>query len=152
MIYDQISALEKYRGIHKNLDRTIDFLMEKGLENITADRTDVDGDTVFIRCFEIKEENTRQIPYEMHKRYADLQVIVRGSGALEVCTVEQLTDYQPYDEATDNAFNDEPVAGTVLALPAGTFCLLLPGEGHRSIASMPSPVGTRKLVCKVLWD
>lgn len=46
MIYDMLTNVEKYRGISKNLDTAIDFLVKTDLASLPLGQTEIDGDNV----------------------------------------------------------------------------------------------------------
>ena len=78
MIFDDLKNITFYKGIHPNLDQTIDFLYEHRKDSFELGKYDIDGDKVFLVVQENtlnKEENDR---FEHHKKYADLHLLVEG--------------------------------------------------------------------------
>ena len=78
MIFDDLTNIKLYKGIHPNLDQAIDFLYEHRKDSFELGRYDIDGDKVFLVVQENtlnKDENNR---FEHHRRYADLHLLVEG--------------------------------------------------------------------------
>ncbi len=81
MICDALEHLNRYRGLHRNLDTAIDYLtayhVAHDLYDLPLGRTEVDGENVFINVMEadLSPDSTR---LEYHKKYADLQIDLTG--------------------------------------------------------------------------
>ena len=81
MICDALEHLNRYRGLHRNLDTAIDYLaayhVAHDLSDLPLGRTEVDGENVFINVMEadLSPDSTR---LEYHKKYADLQIDLTG--------------------------------------------------------------------------
>ena len=77
MICDALENLNRYRGLHKNLETAIDYLtayyVAHDLSDLPLGRTEVDGENVFINVMEA-ELNPDSARLEYHKKYADLQI------------------------------------------------------------------------------
>lgn len=146
MIADSILQLERYRGLHANLDTAIDFLSSCNLETLPDGRTQIDGSQVFINVMEADLREAEGAVYEYHKRYADLQINLTGSEYWELTL-----DGKPavgFDEEADIGFVSGPAHCTGV-LGDGRFVLFLPGEFHKPscISSVSSHV--RKAVVKI---
>ena len=107
---------------------------------------------------------TSEADFERHRRYADIQIVLRGAEAFEVA-VENLRPTVPYSKERDIEFFDAEPAVRGLLKP-GFFVLYRSGEAHRP-ALLPDAVDTmtsgeasgisgvktvRKIVIKVLDD
>ena len=94
MICDALEHLNRYRGLHRNLDTAIDYLtayhVARDLYDLPLGRTEVDGENVFINVMEadLSPDSTR---FEYHKKYADLQIdLTGGEGwAIRLCPAKR---------------------------------------------------------------
>ena len=77
MICDTLEHLGRYRGLCKNLDTAIDYLLAHDLSALPDGRTDVDGDEVFINVMSATLHPDDGYHPEYHKLYADLQVDIK---------------------------------------------------------------------------
>ena len=132
MICDALEHLNRYRGLHRNLDTAIDYLtayhVAHDLYDLPLGRTEVDGENVFINVMEadLSPDSTR---LEYHKKYADLQIDLTG----------------------DIGFRTSPdaVSGT---LGEGRFVLFFPGELHKPGVARPGCDHVRKVVIKIRME
>ena len=82
MICDALEHLNRYRGLHRNLDTAIDYLtayhVAHDLYDLPLGRTEVDGENVFINVMEADLKPGEGANPEYHRRYADLQIDITG--------------------------------------------------------------------------
>lgn len=127
MIYDRFNALERYRGMHENLDAAIDFLLSHELQALPEGRTEVAGDAVYLNKMSIATKTEGR--FEMHRRYADIHIVLSGCERAEVA--ERVgKELVPFDEAKDCGFW-EAETRAVCRLEPGSFLLNPPGEPHK---------------------
>lgn len=79
MIYDMLTNVEKYRGISKNLDTAIDFLVKTDLSALPLGRTEINGDNVFANVMEAQAKPVEELNFEIHKKYMDIQIDIEGT-------------------------------------------------------------------------
>ena len=85
-----LEHLNRYRGLHRNLDTAIDYLtayhVAHDLYDLPLGRTEVDGENVFINVMEadLSPDSTR---LEYHKKYADLQIDLTGGEATKAMII-----------------------------------------------------------------
>ena len=150
MICDALENLNRYRGLHKNLETAIDYLtayhVAHDLSDLPLGRTEVDGENVFINVMEagLNPDSAR---LEYHKKYADLQIDLTGSEHLGWAS--EGTEQGEFDEAVDCGFKSgaEHVGGV---LGGGRFAIFFPGELHKPSCKTPGCDHVRKAVVKIL--
>jgi biofilm protein TabA len=84
---------------------------------------------------------------ETHRRYIDVQYVVRGRERMGYAPALTLTP-GPYDEERDVQFHQG--RADFLLLREGMFAVMLPGDGHMpgvAVDNQPEPV--KKIVVKV---
>ena len=151
MICDALENLNRYRGLHKNLETAIDYLtayyVAHDLSDLPLGRTEVDGENVFINVMEadLSPDSTR---LEYHKKYADLQIDLTGGEGWGY-TNEPGEEVGKY--AVDCGFQDSAsvVSG---ALGEGRFVLFFPGELHKPGVARPGCDHVRKAVIKIRME
>ena len=141
MICDALENLNRYRGLHKNLETAIDYLtayhVAHDLSDLPLGRTEVDGENVFINVMEagLNPDSAR---LEYHKSYADLQIdLTGGEGwAIPTCPARKQGSLRETSVsgpvrtpsavcwARDGSFCSSPVSCTSPAwhAPAVTMC------------------------------
>ena len=75
MIYDKLINMGLYKGMNKNLDTAIDFILSNNLNELPLGKTVVDGDNVYINVMDAKASPVEERAYEIHKNYMDIHYI-----------------------------------------------------------------------------
>ena len=147
MICDTLEHLGRYRGLCKNLDTAIDFLLTHDLSALPDGRTEVDGENVFINVMEadLSPDSTR---LEYHKKYADLQIDLTGG---EGWGYTNLPGEEAGEFTGDIGFrtSSDAVSGT---LGEERFVLFFPGELHKPGVARPGCAHVRKVVIKIRME
>jgi YhcH/YjgK/YiaL family protein len=133
----------------KGLERAFEYLARTDLAALPLGRTDIDGDDVYVMLSEAGTRPPEQVQFEAHRRYIDIQLVVRGQEAIGVAPLAGLATAQPYDAAKDIEFFAEPQTSETLALRAGDFAVFTPGDAHRPSLHLDGPHISRKAVVKV---
>jgi YhcH/YjgK/YiaL family protein len=133
----------------KGLERAFEFLARTDLAALPPGRTDIDGNDVFLTVSEAETRPPEQVRFEAHRRYVDIQLVVRGQESIGYAPVASLTTLEPYDSAKDIEFFAVPQESASLALRAGEFVVFAPGDGHRPSLHLDGPHVSRKVVVKV---
>ena len=151
MICDALENLNRYRGLHKNLETAIDYLtayyVAHDLSDLPLGRTEVDGENVFINVMEagLNPDSAR---LEYHKKYADLQIDLTGGEGWGYTNEpgEEVGEY-----TVDCGFQDSAsvVSG---ALGEGRFVLFFPTELHKPGLVQDGCANVRKAVVKIKME
>ena len=151
MICDALEHLNRYRGLHRNLDTAIDYLtayhVAHDLSDLQLGRTEVDGENVFINVMEadLSPDSTR---LEYHKKYADLQIDLTGGEGWGYETAPG-TEVEPYQPDIGKKDSEDAVFG---ALGEGRFVLFFPGELDKPGVARPGCAHVRKAVIKIRME
>ena len=152
MICDTLEHLERYRGLHKNLDTALDYLtacrVGHTLTELPLGRTDIDGDNVFINVMEAELHPDEGSHPEYHHQYADLQLDFAGA---EGWGYETAPGTEVGAFAGDIGFRDSPDAVTG-SLGEGRLVLFFPGELHKPGVIRPGCSKVRKAVIKIRME
>jgi biofilm protein TabA len=133
----------------QGLERAFEYLARTDLAALPLGRTDIEGDNLYVTVSDAETRPPEQVRFEAHRRYIDIQLVVRGQEAIGVAPVSSLTTVEPYDAAKDIEFFAVPRESTTLALRAGDFAVFAPGDGHRPSLHLDGPHVSRKAVVKV---
>lgn len=150
MIYDELSQLSRYRGLHTNIDLAIDYLEKTDLTQLDSGRHEVAEDKVFALVQDNTLNDQPSDSFEYHERYMDLQFLLTGNESFRYTrTAEAII--QEFDAKDDFGLIRSSRA-LDLELDGQTFVMVWPGEYHQ-----PSQLGrgqrlVRKVVVKILID
>jgi len=133
----------------KGLERAFEFLARTDLAALPLGRTDIEGTDMFLTVSEAETRAPAQVKFEAHRRYIDIQLVVRGQESIGYAPVASLVTAEPYDATKDIEFFSVPQESATLALRAGDFAVFAPGDGHRPSLHLDGPHVSRKVVVKV---
>ena len=145
MIYDMLTNVEKYRGISKNLDTAIDFLVKTDLSALPLGQTEIDGDNVFANVMEAQAKPVEELNFEIHKKYMDIQIDIEGTEVICIGLGEakELTPFSG-DFGTVTVEN----SSTCIMGP-GRFIVCMTEEPHLPSAAASEDLHLKKCVIKV---
>nr|WP_304055491.1 YhcH/YjgK/YiaL family protein [Enterocloster clostridioformis] len=126
MIYDLLANIGNYRGMNRNLDKAIDYLMTADVRTLPIGRTEIDGDRVFLQVMEARTHELTDESYELHRDYMDIQIDIEGCEVIETALdgVTPIGEYQPdFQKACARGG-----AGGRCVMGPGRFILCMPGR------------------------
>ncbi|MGT2667342.1 YhcH/YjgK/YiaL family protein [Streptococcus rifensis] len=150
MIYDQLSELSTYRGLHPNLDGAIDALAELDLVALELGKHDIDGEKAFFMLQQNTLDKEIGPDFEVHRDYLDLHFLLEG---------KEITKYgfgnhevsKAYDASID--FGQETCEREMdVVIDPDHFVIYFPGEAHRPNVYANAGEIVKKCVVKVLID
>lgn len=150
MITDTIGNWKLYK-FGNAWKKAFDFMATVN-ENTAEGKYDLDGDDIFAKISSYDTKPKEAAIIETHKKYADIQILLKGQEFVGWFPLSQIKAKTQYDEAKDAIFYDDngkaPLASVTLS--PGIFALLLPEDGHMPSLSLgPNPVRVKKIVFKV---
>ena len=148
MICDDLKHLKRYRGLNKNLDTAIDYLLTHDISALPDGRTEVDGDNVFINTMDATLHPDDGYHPEYHKKYADLQIDITGS---EGWGYTNKPGKEVGEFTGDCGFQDS-VSVVTGSLGEGRFVLFFPTELHKPGLVQHGCAGVRKAVVKIKME
>lgn len=149
MIYAELKNIKTYKGISKNLDKAIDFIVGKKYLNANFGKNIIDGDAVYFNCPEkpITRENTN-LDLEYHKKYIDIHIVLGGEEVIAYTPLEDCLETQSYNDEEDYALV-KGKAQVELILNAKNFLLFFPEEPHLALLKIDTPKEIKKVIFKV---
>jgi len=146
MIVDLLANSHLYRGLNSRIDRALAYLNEIDLLALEPGDYEIDGKSIYARLLTYTTRLEEQGMWEAHRLYIDLQVMVRGEERIRYAPLSRLTPGS-YDEAKD--FLRLSGEGDSITLPAGSFMLLWPTDGHMPCLAVGAPAPIEKVVVKI---
>ena len=101
MIYDHISNIGLYKGLTPALDLALDYIasVDPGVEIGTHPLDH--GVKAVVSEYETRTVNEKG--YEAHRKYADIQLCVKGTELVRCKPLPQVKETLPYNEEKDAA-------------------------------------------------
>lgn len=127
------------------------FLASSDLAALETGRHQLQGEDLFANVDEYQPREFEDTRYEAHRKYADIQYLVKGTEKMGVLPISKTTVTEPYDEENDIAFLTSEEDNLRLASP-DTFFIFFPEDAHRPGVKNEENSGVRKVVVKVRID
>lgn len=145
MIIDKLDNIRFYNRFIKNLDKALAAIksQEKCME---AGRYEFEGGYFMVQKGETKpmEEGL----FEAHRKYIDIQIILRGSEEVVWSEIGDLTTEIPYNEEKDAEYLSGSLKHRML-MTEGMFYVAYPHDGHRPVRHTEKQQSYTKIVVKL---
>lgn len=135
----------QYLGLCPSLDAALRRLSE-GVDEVRPGHYDMDGDNVWLNCFDYETIPEEESFYEAHERYGDIHIMLRGKEKVCIAHPDELEEFQRIPENDFIAYRGE--ARHTLILRPGTFLVVFPGDAHKIKMQVDGAEPVRKAVFK----
>lgn len=149
MIIDQISQMKNYVATLPSLQEVIDILASGKLDSMELGSYTTDNKNLRYNLFTYKTEKAEASEYEVHRKEADVQILLKGHERMDVASRDKLTAATAYDEAKD-FFMAKGEKQLSLHAKEGSFVIFFPGEPHAPNLVDETSSQVLKVVFKVL--
>jgi YhcH/YjgK/YiaL family protein len=130
-------------------DKAFIFLKNSDLSKLEVKRHDIDGDNLFATVSEYQTKNEADAKFEVHRKYIDIQYIIKGTEKMSVAPMSMKKDeITTYDETKDIGFMSVTKFSSYNATP-GCFFIFFPSDIHRPGVKLGDNAPVRKVVIKV---
>jgi YhcH/YjgK/YiaL family protein len=151
MIIDQLSELSRYVTVLPGLEKVVEIVKSGVLDSIELGQYKTEDSRVRYNVFTYETKNDFSNEYEIHRKEADVQILLSGKEKMDVSPRTPLVETQVYNEAKDVSFATGHSLATYHAT-SDTFAIYLPGEPHAPNLTDKTPSTIKKVVFKVLVD
>jgi YhcH/YjgK/YiaL family protein len=126
------------------------WLRDTNLNETAPGKHMINGDRVFVAVSDGPTRNLEETKWEAHRKYIDIQYVVRGKEKIGVAPLSKAVETSAFDQAKDIGFYEvpEPDCRFYLAEP-GTFFIFFPNDAHRPGISVRGTDSVKKIVIKV---
>jgi len=150
MLYDSIDNFIRYLPGFlpgaENVSSLLEILKNHSFEEIKS----MDFGHLDLRFGEYETQDEEEIPFEAHRVFWDLQIVLENKEYIGYAPLETLTETVPYDDNDDIAFYSG--RGQNLILGGNMVILLAPWDAHRpGITVGKEAVHIKKIVVKLPW-
>lgn len=148
MILDQLANADLYSSVHSRFAQAFEFLTSTVLTELPSGKQTIEGEELFALVNDYSTQPLDICRFEAHRRYIDIQLMVRGREQIGVADLAAMSDDEPYVADRDIAFYRGQ--GDLITLREGTFAVFFPHDAHQPGIALGEPSLCRKVVVKVL--
>ena len=147
MVYDKIDYIETYKGLSEDLFEGVKFLKNAPLDLACGVHEINPRVKAIVSEYETKALNENG--YEAHKKFIDIQYLLKGTENNCSLPVEKIKETKPYRETIDAAFYEAEIPAQELMLGDGYFAIYWPQDGHMPCLCVNGTESVKKVVIKV---
>jgi YhcH/YjgK/YiaL family protein len=146
MIIDKLINAHLYNKLSPRIKKALDYLRQTNLSNTANGKYEIDGSNIYamVQQYATKARNAGK--WEAHRKYIDVQFIVRGTEQIGHTNINRLVPGQ-YDSEKDVIFFTGE--GDYLTLSTGDFMILFPEDAHKPCIAASTPGEVKKVVVKI---
>jgi biofilm protein TabA len=149
MILDTLSQWRTYNAISPRFEKGFAFL-RKVTEQTPVGRHEIEGEDIFAFVQQHGTKPVAERVYESHRKYIDIQYVVRGREVMYWAPLPLLTNVtMPFDAEKDAALYGLIPEGVPVRVTPGQFAIFFPEDGHIPSCAWDAPAEVLKVVVKV---
>ena len=148
MIYDSLDNIDLYKGLSGDIYDGLLFLKQAGSDIACGVHQLTPRVKAIVSEYETMTENP--YGYEAHKRFIDIQFLLKGEEKVCSLPLKRLTETKAYDPACDAAFYTAAEATPQDSIIGdGFFAIYFPQDGHMPQLCVSGPTLVKKVVVKI---
>lgn len=149
MILDRLENKNYYININNKFEKAFEFLTNNNLEKLADGRYEIDLDNIYALVQSYTTKANNETKWETHRKYIDIQYIVKGEECIGWIPVDQLNVSEQYSDEKDIAFYYEVPKWSELGMKLGYFGIFFPEDGHKPCCISNMPMDIKKVVVKI---
>lgn len=152
MIKDNLQHISYYNYLTKELQLSLKYLKDTDFSAMENGRYEVIEGKVFALVQDYTSKPESEGKFEAHKKYIDIQFIVKGEEKIGKGILEDFEETTPYDEEKDIVFlaPKEDAKIEFIKLKEDEFAIFTPNDVHMPALAIDEPAYVKKVVVKVL--
>lgn len=152
MIVGTMEQLHTCKSLGEHFPAAIEYAKSLAWKTLQCGVHTIEKDQIFVNVMEYKTARASDKKLEAHATYADIQIIIEGTEAMECCPAQGLDVAIPYDVEKDILLYEDPKSEVSrIVLGTGMFALFMPEDAHKPGIDAVEGIskGVRKAVIKV---
>ncbi len=146
MIKDNLKNASKYYSLSPRMELAFKFLENNNLNNFKLGQHEIDGDNIYMNIQEYETKISDNL--EAHRKYIDIQYMIKGEEKMGVCSLDNLIPTCEYDEEKDVIFYKGECDFELVK--ENDFIVFYPEDAHLPCQVVEAPKMVKKVVVKVL--
>ena len=155
-VFSGVNVVEFAIQFNKNKplwNKAFDYLKNTKFDTCKAGKYYLMGDLVYVTVTDNKPKPFDATKWEAHKKYIDIQYIVKGKEKMGVAPFALATELEPYNDKKDVGFYSIPEKDCkyYIARPDSLF-IFFPSDAHRPNIRIDGYDSDKKIVIKIKAD
>ena len=150
MIKNSLKYTKNYYNLSNKIKLALEYLEKNDLKVFDNGRYDILGDDVYVNVQDYTSKPETQGKWEAHKKYIDIQFMIKGTERIGVGEIDNYQTTEAYDESKDLEFlavaNDNY---QFINMNENDFIILYPQDVHMPQIAMNTQSYVKKAVVKI---
>lgn len=152
MIKDNLQNLAYYNYFNPDIKFGLKYVRDTDFSALENGKYELVEGKIYANIQEYITKPEAECQYETHKKYVDIQFMIKGEEKIGTGKIEDFEETSDYDEEKDIVFlscNDESKV-KVITLKEREYAIFMPNDVHMPSLQVNEPSSVRKVVVKVL--
>ena len=149
MIKNSLKYTKNYYNLSEKIKLGLEFLETHDLKAMENGKYKILGEDVFINIQEYTSKPETDGKWEAHRKYIDIQVLIKGTEKIGVGEIQDFTTTEAYDEEKDVEFLTTNSSQQFITMRENDYIILYPYDVHMPQISIDKPTAVKKAVVKV---
>ena len=147
MIQDRLTNAKTYYGLSARMQQAFEWLQNSDLTNMPDGQHVIDGEHIFanVQTYFTKDD----APYEGHRKYADIQYMIKGHERIGVTNYQNCSTTEEYNVEKDIEFLKNNSSVKYQMLEEGEFLVFYPQDAHQPALNPNEKLNVKKVIVKV---
>lgn len=150
MIFDKLKNVQMYFNLGERFKAAFQYLQNTDLTGMENGRYELCGYDVIVIIQDYHSKPEQEGKWEAHRKYIDIQYIIKGQERLGYLNIDDFTPDEKYDSDRDIVFGTGN--GEFLTAKVGDFLVFTPQDAHMPSICVNEPEYVKKAVVKVKAD
>lgn len=148
MIIDTLANAHRYHSLGPKFIKAFDYLRQTGLSTLEKGKYEIDGKDIFAIVNEYDTVDPSGEQMESHKKYIDVQYIIKGKEQIGHAILQGQTPSKAYDEDADYMlFGEKPSFFSLFE--EDMFAIFFPSDLHMPNLQAGKSGQVKKVVIKI---
>ena len=148
MIIDKLKNAPLYYGISEKIATALKYLENTDLAGFQNGKYEIEGDDIFVLIQDYHTKPLSEGKFEAHRKYIDIQYIIKGTEKMGYTNVHKLKSATEYDETKDIIFFESD--GDLVTVEEGFFAIFAPEDAHMPGIESKTSEYVKKAVIKIM--
>ena len=147
MIFDKLKNANLYYKLGQKFETAFEYIKNNNLKDFENGKYEINGENIFVSIQDYTTKSKDESKFEAHKKYADIQIILKGKEQLGFGSIENFSEIGCFDTERDIVFlNGE---GDFVKASVGDFLIFMPQDAHMPCITIDKPEYVKKAVVKI---
>ncbi|MEG0297328.1 MAG: YhcH/YjgK/YiaL family protein [Clostridium sp.] len=150
MIIDKLENSQVYYGLGNKIKAAFKYLNDTNFEEMECGTYYINDKFLYASVAEYETKNKEESLWEAHRKYIDIQFVIRGEEQMGYTNVDNINETVNYNEDKDILFGTGE--GDFITVKSGEFIMFMPQDAHMPCIYSNEKSLVKKVVIKIKID